>query len=77
MRTKHCDRRHILIYILIRGIYCRHLFILLITIITDNIKRIICHNFQESAVAIIVRVTGLRRVRTQNGHIGFILNATQ
>jgi hypothetical protein len=24
-----------------------------------------------------VRVTGLRRVRTQNGHIGFILNATQ
>jgi hypothetical protein len=35
MRTNHRDRRHIII---IRGVYCHHLFIFLITIIPDIIK---------------------------------------
>ena len=47
-RTNHCDRR----CILIRGVYCchlfnvfcRHFYILLVTIVPKIIKRIICYN---------------------------------
>ena len=81
----HRDRRLILI---IHGVYCHHLFIFLITIIPDiiqrrierRIKRILRSinvlNVRQSAITIITRVSGLRRLRTQNGRGGFILNAT-
>ncbi len=47
-----------------RGIYCHHLFILLITIIPAiiqrRIERILCCNIQQSTLAIVTRVSGLR-----------------
>jgi hypothetical protein len=73
----HRNRRLILI---IHGIYCHHLFIFLITIIPDiiqlRIEWIIRCNVRESALAIVMRVSGLRRLRTQNGRCSVILNAT-
>ena len=85
---KEFSRMHItadmIVILIIRGIYCHHLFVFILLLVITTIiiipniieQSIICHNFRESAVAIVPRVAGLRRVRTQNCRVGLILNAT-